>query len=337
MIKINDTDLKHVTASGAGQTVGGAVSATAAAAAVAAAATGIGAAIGVVGAAAVATSTIGGMSSTTGPANNNSTPTNTSPMGDVQAPNVDASAANNNDSCGGCGGGGGGCFLEGTQVKMADGSNKSIEHIRTGDFIIEALSGKTVRVTGLKTIMHNKNHWIFSLNDSIDAYMTECHPWYDENNQLCAMSDLAERLAPWLGPIKIVEIKNKIKLGQSVLVYNLMLEEGESHYANGVPVSNIVKNGGAWVLYLKGYIDNEVYCDIARNPENHQFDPVFQTRFFNAVNSLSDFVAKNDNICGHAIGKMMAHGFRNRHRIEPLLRKWVNSPIRRKVFARTDA
>lgn len=235
------------------------------------------------------------------------------------------------------GGGGGGCFLEGTQVKMADGSSKSIEHIQTGDLIIEALSGQAVRVTGLKTIMHNKNHWIFALDDSTTPYMTECHPWYDEHNQLCAMSDLAERLAPWLGPIKIVEVQNKIKLPQSVPVYNLMLEQGESHYANDVPVSNIVKNGGAWVLFLKGYIDNEVYCDIARNPENQQFDPVFQTRFFNAVNSLSDFVAKNDNICGHAVGKMMAHGFRNRHRIEPLLRKWVNSPIRRKVFARANA
>ena len=235
------------------------------------------------------------------------------------------------------GGGGGSCFLEGTQVKMADGSSKSIERIQTGDLIIEALSGKAVRVTGVKTIMHNKNHWIFSLGDSIVPYMTECHPWYDEHNELCAMSGLAERLAPWLGPIKIVEVKNKIKLSQSVPVYNLMLEEGESYYANDVRVSNIVKNGGAWVLYLKGYIDSEVYCDIARNPENHQFDPVFQTRFFNAVNSLSDFVAKNDNICGHAVGKMMAHGFRNRHRIEPLLRKWVNSPIRRKVFARANA
>lgn len=259
------------------------------------------------------------------------TSTNTSPMGDVQGPNTD------DGGCGGDGGGGGSCFLEGTQVKMADGSSKSIERIQTGDLIIEALSGKAVRVTGVKTIMHNKNHWIFSLEDSKAPYMTECHPWYDEHNELCAMSGLAERLAPWLGPIKIVEVKNKIKLSQSVPVYNLMLEEGESHYANDVRVSNIVKNGGAWVLYLKGYIDSEVYCDIARNPENHQFDPVFQTRFFNAVNSLSDFVAKNDNICGHAVGKMMAHGFRNRHRIEPLLRKWVNSPIRRKVFARANA
>ena len=183
------------------------------------------------------------------------------------APCAEQCTPNNVDGCGG----GGGCFLDGTQVKMADGTSKSIEHIQIGDLIIEALSGKAVRVTGLKTIMHNKNHWIFSLEDSTAPYMTECHPWYDEHNELCAMSGLAERLAPWLGPIKLVEVKNKIKLSQSVPVYNLMLEEGESHYANDVPVSNIVKNGGAWVLYLKGYIDNVYHQDRDRSPSaNHR-------------------------------------------------------------------
>lgn len=116
-----------------------------------------------------------------------------------------------------------------------------------------------------------------------------------------------------------------------------MLETGESHYANDIPVSNIVKNGGAWVLFMKGHIDNHVYIDMVRNERNQQFDPVFQSRFFNTINKLSDFVIRNDNVCGRTVGKLMARGFENRHKIEPVLFKWVNSPIRKKIFGKVNA
>lgn len=115
-------------------------------------------------------------------------------------------------------GGGGGCFLSGTQVRMADGSSKAIEDIREGDLILETLTQKPSKVIGVKSILHNTSHWVFALDEETKPFMTECHPWYDESNQLCAMSELAEKLAPWLGKIKIVEVQNKIKINQPTQV-----------------------------------------------------------------------------------------------------------------------
>ena len=230
------------------------------------------------------------------------------------------------------GGGGGSCFLAGTQIIMIDGTLKSIENIVAGDYILEALSLKPARVIGIKTRAHDVTKWVFSLSQDTDPYITEEHPWYDDTNQLCAISDLAATLAPWLSPIKIVDVANKKKITEAVTVYNLMLETGESHYANGVRVNNIVKTGGSYILVQKGFLDQATYENYVHNLENQNVSPAQQILIFNYMLKLTNYVLQNNNICSKILGKLLAWALKNRDSVYPYLNRWFKSRLRRWIF-----
>lgn len=232
-------------------------------------------------------------------------------------------------SADGGGGGGGGCFLAGTLVRMADGTEKPIETIQSGDVILEALTGQPAKVIGVKTRAHDVNKWVFALDKKVHPYITEEHPFYNENNELCAISELASELAPWLGPIKIVEVQNKTKIKEAVTVYNLMLETGESHWANGVRVSNIVKTGGAYALVYKGFLDKSVYENHVYNTENKSVSPEQQTLIFNYTLKLTNYILHNDNVRSRALGHVLAWAIKNREAIYPYLDRWFKSRVRR--------
>ena len=230
------------------------------------------------------------------------------------------------------GGGGGGCFLEGTQITMADGTLKSIENITVGDIILEALTNKPVQVIGIKTRAHDVSKWVFSLDQKVKPYITEEHPFYNDADELCAISDLATTLAPWLGPIKIVDVPNKIKIKEAVTVYNLMLETGESHYANGVRVNNIVKTGGTYALVYKGFLDQATYESHVYNEENQTVSPEQQALIFNYTLKLTNYVLHNNNIPSKILGRLLSWALRNRDTLYPYLSGWFKSPVRRWIF-----
>ena len=230
------------------------------------------------------------------------------------------------------GGGGGSCFLAGTQIIMIDGTLKSIENIVAGDIVLEALSLKPARVIGIKTRAHDVDKWVFSLSQDTDPYITEEHPWYDDTNQLCAISDLAATLAPWLGPIKIVDVANKKKITEAVTVYNLMLETGKSHYANGVRVSNIVKTGGSYILVQKGFLDQATYENYVHNLENQNVSPEQQILIFNYMIKLTNYVLHNDSIRSILLGRLLSWALRNRNTLYPYLDSWFKSRLRRWIF-----
>jgi hypothetical protein len=230
------------------------------------------------------------------------------------------------------GGGGGGCFLAGTQIIMIDGTLKSIEDIVAGDIILEALSNNPARVIGIKTRAHDVDKWVFSLSQDTDPYITEEHPWYDDTNQLCAISDLAATLAPWLSPIKIVDVANKKKITEAVTVYNLMLETGESHYANGVRVNNIVKTGGSYILVQKGFLDQVTYENYVHNLENQNVSPAQQILIFNYMLKLTNYILQNNNVCSKILGKSLAWALKNRDSVYPYLNRWFKSRLRRWIF-----
>lgn len=236
------------------------------------------------------------------------------------------------------GGGGGGCFLPHTLITMANGTEKRISQIHAGDYVLEALTNKPAKVIGVKTRAHDVTKWVFSIHDNDTPYMTEEHPWYNDNNELCAISTLCSEQAPWLGGIKIVDVKNKIKLAQDVIVYNLMLETGESHYANGVRVNNIVKTGGAWTLVYKGLMDKSTYESWVYNPRNQQMPAHVQRAFFNSLYTITKYVLENNTVTSRAVGKAVAWGIKNQSRIERPLVWWLNSGIRnyivKKLFKR---
>jgi len=230
------------------------------------------------------------------------------------------------------GGGGGSCFLAGTQITMADGTDKAIEDIAAGDIVLEALSNKPVQVIGVKTRTHDVSKWVFSLDKKVTPYITEEHPFYNDANELCAISDLATTLAPWLGPIKVVDVANKIKITEAVTVYNLMLETGESHYANGVRVNNIVKTGGTYALVYRGFLDQAAYESHVYNEENQTVSPEQQALIFNYTLKLTNYVLHNNNIRSILLGRLLSWALRNRDTLYPYLDRWFKSRLRRWIF-----
>ena len=230
------------------------------------------------------------------------------------------------------GGGGGGCFLAGTMITMANGTVKAIEDIIAGDIILEALSNKPTKVIGVKTRRHDVSKWVFSLDKKVKPYITEEHPFYNDDNELCAISDLATTLAPWLGPIQIVDVPNKKKIKDAVIVYNLMLETGESHYANGVRVNNIVKTGGTYALVYKGFLDQDSYENHVYNEENQTVSPEQQTLIFNYTLKLTNYVLQNNNIRSKLLGRFLSWALRNRDTLYPYLDRWFKSKLRRWIF-----
>ena len=235
---------------------------------------------------------------------------------------------------GGGGGGGGGCFLPGTLITMADGTTKPIDQIEIGDMILEALTNKPTKVIGVKSIEHDLSKWVFSLDKNVEPYITEEHPFYNENNELCAISDLCATLAPWLAPVKIVDVPNKKKLTESVTVYNLMLETGESHYANGVKVNNIVKTGGAYVLVYKGLLSKDAYENHVYSVENANISADKQVALFNYIVKISNYVLNNDTYISRFVGRRLAWAIANRATVKPYLDKWFNSRLRKLIFGR---
>ena len=230
------------------------------------------------------------------------------------------------------GGGGGSCFLAGTQITMADGTFKSIEDIMDGDLILEALSNKPVQVIGVKTRTHDVSKWVFSLDNKVTPYITEEHPFYNDADELCAISDLATTLAPWLGPIKIVDVPNKIKITEAVTVYNLMLATGESHWANGVRVNNIVKTGGTYALVYRGFLDQAAYESHVYNEENQTVSPEQQALIFNYTLKLTNYVLHNNNIRSIMLGRLLSWALRNRDTLYPYIDRWFKSRLRGWIF-----
>lgn len=230
------------------------------------------------------------------------------------------------------GGGGGGCFLAGTQITMADGTLKAIEDIVAGDIILEALSSQPVQVIGVKTRAHDVSKWVFSLDKKVKPYITEEHPFYNDADELCAISDLATTLAPWLGPIKIVDVPNKKKIKEAVTVYNLMLATGESHWANGVRVNNIVKTGGTYALVYRGFLDQAAYESHVYNEKNQTVSPEQQALIFNYTLKLTNYVLHNNNIRSILLGRLLSWALRNRDTLYPYLDRWFKSRLRRWIF-----
>jgi hypothetical protein len=234
----------------------------------------------------------------------------------------------------GGGGGGGGCFLPHTLVKMADGTDKRISQVQIGDYVLEALTNKPAQVIGVKTRAHDVSKWVFALHDDEMPYITEEHPWYNDDDELCAISALCTEQAPWLGDVNVIDVTNKIKLSQEVVVYNLMLETGESHYANGIRVNNIVKTGTAYVLLYKGYISKDVYENYLYNTANKKFSPERQAKIFNILHRASRYILDNDNFKSRLLARTLAWAIANRETIQPILDKWFTSRLRKMIVGK---
>lgn len=223
--------------------------------------------------------------------------------------------------------GGGSCFTGNTLITLYDGRKVPIADLKIHDVVLDALTGRPNKVIGIKTIMSTPGMYLFSPRDGVEPFITEEHPFYNDQGELCAISAMAETLAPWLGTIKVVDVKNKVQITDPIPVYNLMLETGNTHYANDVPVNNIVGTGNTYVLLYKGYIDYETYINNNRN-----LDKQLQTResllFYHRVfKFLTDYVLYHDNVISKMIGKFGAHQLTNRDKVKKYWDAVAKNPI----------
>jgi hypothetical protein len=248
------------------------------------------------------------------------------------AGNVTTTPATNND------GNGGECFTASTLIDMFDGTQKQICDIQMGDLVKDALTGKANKVIGVKVTEYETGRRIFATRKGEEAYITEQHAFYNENNELCAISSECEYLAPWLGPIKIVNVPVIEVVKEPITVYNLMFETGNSHFANGLPVSNMVETGGTYILLMKGLITKEEYEGYIYHLENtvglNALEQEHKAKIFKIVLGMSKYILQNDNIRSKMLAKFMSWGIRNRERLYPYLEKWLKSKVRKFIFGR---
>ena len=249
---------------------------------------------------------------------------------------ADASSTCNDSNSVSCsaGGGGGSCFVASTLIKLYNGSEKRISDIKIGDLVLDALTGKPNKVIGVKSRTYPAGSILFSPVKGLDAFITEEHPFYDSQDQLSAISDLCYIRSPWLGKPNIVDVPERAILSYPVPVYNLMFETGETHFANGVKVNNIIKTGTIYVLHYKGFLDYDNYLGFARNEEFDAMPSEHRLILYKIMYVLTNYVLLNDNILSRTIGRLMAAAIRNRSTVKPLLDKWFQSKLRKLVFGK---
>ena len=228
--------------------------------------------------------------------------------------------------------GGAECFTGDTLVNMVIGTPKRIDQIQISDLVVDALTGNANRVIGIKVTDYEIGRRLFSTKEGVKPFITEQHAFYNENNELCAMSSVCEYLAPWLGPVKIVDVPEVETAKTPITVYNLMFESGNSHYANGVPVNNMVGHGGTYILYKNGYISKEDYLGYIYHLENtvglNTLTQDQKSRVYSIVFRLTNYIQHSNNIISWLLAKTLAWAIKHRTTLYPYLDKWFKSRVR---------
>lgn len=236
------------------------------------------------------------------------------------------------------GGGGGECFTSDTLINMAGGQLKRIDQISIGDLVVDALTGKHNKVIGVKVTDYEAGRRLFATKKGVKPFITEQHAFYNDKGELCAISEECEYLAPWLGPVKIVDVPEIETAQESITVYNLIFETGNSHYANGVPVSNMVGHGGTYVLMQKGFISKEDYEGYIYHLENtvglNSLSQEQKAKVFKIVFVLSKYILNNDNLSSRVLARLMGWAVKNRTTLYPYMEKWFKSRVRNWIFGK---
>ncbi|MBM4402004.1 MAG: Ig-like domain-containing protein, partial [Candidatus Cloacimonetes bacterium] len=134
--------------------------------------------------------------------------------------------------------GGGACFLQGTKVKMADGSYQGIEKVKVGDLISTRQNEWSNELIAAKVARVDKHlvDYILLLNDSL--WVTPEHRMFINGRwQEIGLSQVGDFLLNENGkqvPITSIEQKHG-----SFTVFNLEIENFKTYFAGGFYVHNI--------------------------------------------------------------------------------------------------
>ena len=158
--------------------------------------------------------------------------------------NLSASVTTFDLGSGGSSGGGGGCFLPGSLVEMADGTEQEIQKIEIGQ---KVKGGVVTNKTS-----HNVSHW-YKLNE---LKLTGGHPvWIERKGWSCINPEEYYKECEEFGhsvdlqPSKIEigntttngEIKLIEKIEENVEVWNITVDKTHTYYVNKILVHNAAK------------------------------------------------------------------------------------------------
>jgi hypothetical protein len=167
----------------------------------------------------------------------------------------------------GTGNGGPGCFVAGTPVLMADGSQMTIETVRAGDRIM-TFDGRAGTV--LKAYVRESDHvleirYLGWDEDGLPILRrletTEEHFfWVKEENMWMPARDLLEGDTLSMPGRQEAEVTEIWRLESPATVYSLDVDEYESFYANGVLVQQKcgADEASAVEATLREYLNREV-------------------------------------------------------------------------------
>jgi hypothetical protein len=114
------------------------------------------------------------------------------------------------------------------------------------------------------------------------------------------------------------------------------LESGNTHYANAVPVNNIIGHGGAFILFDKGHLSFEDYRGYINHLEDtvglNSFTPEQKVKVYKIVDRCTEYIMHNDNLRSRLLAKTLSWAIRNRTNVFPYLDKWFKSRVRNWIF-----
>jgi hypothetical protein len=172
------------------------------------------------------------------------------------------------------------CFTKGTKVKLYKGGTIAIERLKKGDVVL-GIYGEPNEVLGMDIhkVTNDNRPELVQMEGYKKPFITANHPFYKfapvknsiyGKNQNFGTGVLMsfnnkqnDQYHPWLGKVENAKEYFKYKkvlAKEGEMLYNLYLDGDHTHYANELPVHNIVRNGHiSFALLYKNYITKSVY------------------------------------------------------------------------------
>ncbi len=157
---------------------------------------------------------------------------------------------------------GNGCFIAGTKIEMADGTLRSIEDIKIGDYVKNHTGEKFNSVAFIEVIKNNSLE-LFSPQSGIKPFITVNHPIFI-NGKLHAFVE-GINYENWLGPMQILD-RNNLNMSftpsSGEIVYNIWVSGDRTFIANGIGTHSIMMHD-SWIV--KQFNSNELTVDDISN------------------------------------------------------------------------
>jgi cysteine-rich repeat protein len=132
------------------------------------------------------------------------------------------------------------CFLEGTEISMADGSSKNIEDINIGDRVLSFSEDKLTTESASKVFSSLTDYYYILKTENYEVNVTGEHPFYTGEGfrtvkELLVGDKIYVLEDGELIPEKIIH-KELVK--KQAKIYNLTIKGTQTYFANGFAVHN---------------------------------------------------------------------------------------------------